>query len=99
MDPRYVFQELDESKPTISVFHEQYGKQKRNRQGYDDDLVEKSLLLRKTTVTDFINSNDPIQMLTVNNFIYFDQKADKTETETEPLIETEADLDEIEKDK
>jgi AdoMet-dependent rRNA methyltransferase SPB1 len=73
-DARFVFEQLDENKPALNVFHPKWGQQKRHRTGYDDNLGP--LLRSKITVTEFISSSEPIALLSGAAVIEWDEEAD-----------------------
>jgi AdoMet-dependent rRNA methyltransferase SPB1 len=72
LDPAYVFEEVVDDRAKINIFHQQYAKQKRHRGGYEAGVGV--LLHRKATVSDFIESEDPVQMLTdLNQLVWGDK--------------------------
>jgi AdoMet-dependent rRNA methyltransferase SPB1 len=70
-DPNHLFKEVvDPGLKKVDIFHKKYEQSnKRSRGGYDASLG--LLLESKTTVTDFLSAEDPIQMLTDQNKIIF----------------------------
>ena len=73
LDPAYVFAEMEggPNGPTkaLNIFSTQYDKQKRHRSGYDGEPGV--LLHRKATVSAFIETDDPVQMLSEQNQLAF----------------------------
>jgi AdoMet-dependent rRNA methyltransferase SPB1 len=76
LDPNHVFKEVTDpnggtsGSSKVDVLHKKYElHNKRHRSGYDDDA---GVLLKKTcTVTQFVQSKDPVRLLTdMNEFIY-----------------------------
>eukprot|EP01038_Epipyxis_sp_PR26KG_P008579 gene8579-11592_t len=64
LDPNHVFKEVeDPGLKKVDIFHKKFDKSnKRQRSGYDESL---GMLLKKTaSISEFISSNDPIQLLT-----------------------------------
>jgi len=56
----------------VNVFHKNFGVHRRQRQGYSDDLDVTHRNIR--TVTEFINSEDPIKMLSELTGFRFDEE-------------------------
>lgn len=77
LDPNHVFKEVgDSGNKKVDVLHKKYDQHnKRHRSGYDDDAG--ILLHSKTTVCDFINSKDPVRLLTDMNAIDFTPECKK----------------------
>jgi AdoMet-dependent rRNA methyltransferase SPB1 len=74
LDPNHVFKEVNDPSASgsnkVDVLHKKYElHNKRHRSGYDDDA---GVLLKKTcTVTQFVQSKDPVRLLTdMNEFVY-----------------------------
>ena len=65
LDPNHVFKSVKTSGTQgPDVMHKQYEKaNRRNRQGYDD-VVGDVLLLKKGTVSEFVDSAEPLRILT-----------------------------------
>lgn len=61
LDAKSVFTDvpLESSKKALSVLHPQYGKKRRQRDGYDTEL----LATRQATEAEFVCCNDPAQFL------------------------------------
>lgn len=76
LDPNHVFKEVaDPGLQKVDVLHKKYEKlNKRHRTGYDESL---GVLLRSTaSVTEFIESTDPVRMLTDKNVFEFSPECD-----------------------
>ncbi|KDO24228.1 hypothetical protein SPRG_09864 [Saprolegnia parasitica CBS 223.65] len=72
LDPEHVFSALEkDAEGGLTIFHPKYGTQKRHREGYDDDLGQ--TLTRVKTITEFVESNDPIRLLTDCTSFKFEQ--------------------------
>ena len=69
LDAKHVFKEVEEQTKAPNVF----GKQPRkpSRVGYEAG----ELLMKKTSVKDFIESRDAIGMLAVNHMFEFDEES------------------------
>ena len=66
MDPNHVFKTVVDKSSTqgVDVMHKKYEKaNKRKRSGYDD-VVGDVLLVKKGTVSDFVNTQEPLRVLT-----------------------------------
>lgn len=78
LDPNHVFKELstaDSGLAKVDVLHKKYDKaNKRHRTGYDDDLGV--LLTREVSVKSFIDSAEPIRVLTDASRLHFSGDAD-----------------------
>ncbi len=74
LDPNHVFREVkDAGLNKIDVMHKKYEQHnKRHRTGYDESLG--MLLTTSRSVTEFVESKDPIRMLTDVNSIEFSDK-------------------------
>ena len=74
LDPNHVFKEVnDPGLQTIDVLHKKFDKHnKRHRSGYDESLG--MTLTLKKTVSEFINSPDPVRVLTDANQIVFTEE-------------------------
>jgi len=74
LDPNHVFKEVvDPGLQSVDVLHKKYDKlNKRHRTGYDDGV---GVVLRNiATVTDFVESKEPVRMLTdINEFRWSDE--------------------------
>ena len=87
LDPNHVFKEVaDPGLQKVDVLHKKYDKlNKRHRTGYDESLGV--LLSSKSSVSEFVESKDPVRMLTDKNVFeftpdcerYFQHKATITE--------------------
>ena len=75
LDGKYVFEQLRSEKKN-DIFHPKYGTQ-RNRSGYDESLPMG--MFTTATATEFIDSKDPIRMLTDVNAIIFGEGCGKLE--------------------
>ena len=76
LDPNHVFKEvIDPGSKGVDVLHKKYEKlNQKNRSGYDESL---GMTLRATTtVSNFIDSLDPVRMLTDINEFYFSKDCD-----------------------
>jgi len=75
LDPAYVFAELEggsnEGK-ALNIFSSQYDRQKRHRSGYDGGVGV--LLHKRGTVSAFLDSEDPVQMLSEQNQLTFEEE-------------------------
>jgi AdoMet-dependent rRNA methyltransferase SPB1 len=74
LDPNHVFKEVnDPGLSKVDVFHKKYEQSnKRHRTGYDESLG--ILLTNSASVSEFVSSKEPIQMLTnINKLIFTDQ--------------------------
>ncbi|CAM9283832.1 unnamed protein product [Discosporangium mesarthrocarpum] len=72
LDPRHAFkQDFDEgNKKGVTIFHKKFDQHnKRQRQGYDDDLGMS--LTRSTKVSTFVDSDDPVRVLTDAHVLEF----------------------------
>jgi len=69
LDPRSVFQEVDigPKNKSLDILHPE--KKKRQREGYDDGDYT---LFKSASILDFIQSNDPIRLLSEVNKLNFD---------------------------
>jgi AdoMet-dependent rRNA methyltransferase SPB1 len=85
-DPRYVFEQLDGPKQQLNVFHPKWGQQRRHRSGYADELGMS--LRKKITVSQFVSSKEPIDLLSGADVIEWDEDADvfKSQKATTPEI-------------
>ncbi|KNE59050.1 23S rRNA (uridine(2552)-2'-O-)-methyltransferase [Allomyces macrogynus ATCC 38327] len=74
LDPRHVFDEVEEQTVThlTSVFQPE--KKKRQREGYGDGDYT---LFHTTTISQFLQSPDPVGILAANNTIEFASDADR----------------------
>jgi AdoMet-dependent rRNA methyltransferase SPB1 len=71
LDPKYVFKEIDDiPNQKINIFSK--NPPKRSRSGYEDGNVT---LFKKISVSDFIESTTPIEMLGEYNQFEFDEKS------------------------
>ena len=74
LDPNHVFKDVsDPGLQTVDVLHKKYDKlNKRHRTGYDDGV---GVLLRSfTSVSDFVNTKEPVRMLTdINEFRFTEE--------------------------
>ncbi|KAJ8600308.1 hypothetical protein CTAYLR_000729 [Chrysophaeum taylorii] len=59
LDPKSVFGDLDRPAPSLSVAHPKYGQRRRQRDGYDGEL----LAPKEATARDFIAAADPGRFL------------------------------------
>lgn len=77
LDPNFVFKEVkDPGLKKVDVLHKKYEKSnKRHRTGYDESLG--ILLSQSVTVTDFLNSTDPVQILTDASELVFTEVCQK----------------------
>ncbi|KAG5181819.1 Spb1 C-terminal domain-containing protein [Tribonema minus] len=72
LDPKHIFDQGYEEgmNKSISVFHKKFDKHnKRHRSGYDESLGQ--LLTRKGTITAFIESEEPIRVLSDMHVLEF----------------------------
>jgi len=72
LDPAYVFAEMEGGPgvgKALNIFSSQYDRQKRHRSGYDGEVGV--LLHKKATVSAFLDSEDPVQMLSEQNQLAF----------------------------
>jgi len=70
LDPKFVFKELDEPNRVVGVFDKQ--PRKPSREGYESGAA---LLYKKTTISDFIASEDPVHVISENNQLLFDENS------------------------
>ncbi|CAI2164310.1 11166_t:CDS:10 [Funneliformis geosporum] len=84
LDPRSVFQEVDigPTNRSVDILHPE--KKKRQREGYDDGDYT---LFKEASVLDFIQSNDPIKLLSEVNKLNFDTDEAKKLLNHEMTIE------------
>ncbi|CAG8526685.1 16478_t:CDS:10 [Funneliformis caledonium] len=84
LDPRSVFQEVDigPTNRSVDILHPE--KKKRQREGYDDGDYT---LFKDASVLDFIQSNDPIKLLSEVNKLNFDTDEAKKILNHETTIE------------
>ena len=77
LDPRTVFEAVEDAgkQKAISVFDKDYTKHRRQRQGYDMDLD--GTMRRLKSVTEFVNTDDPINMLSECNGFTFKEEEDR----------------------
>ncbi|CAM9182039.1 unnamed protein product [Choristocarpus tenellus] len=96
LDPRHAFtQDFDDgNKKGLSIFHKKYNQHnKRQRQGYDDDLGMS--LTRTTKVSSFVDSEDPVRVLTDTHVLEFGPECQvykEHRSTTEELINLCSDL-------
>lgn len=69
LDPKHVFKQIEIPKPPTTVLPL---KKKRNQQGYDDGIM---LLFKRCSISDFIHTETPIQLLADYNQFVFDEPA------------------------
>ncbi|CAG8634514.1 3055_t:CDS:10, partial [Acaulospora morrowiae] len=67
LDSRAVFQDVDIGPTSKSVLES--GKNKRNREGYEDGVYT---LYKESSIFEFINSDDPVKILGSTNKLKFD---------------------------
>jgi AdoMet-dependent rRNA methyltransferase SPB1 len=95
LDPSHVFKEVaDPGLQTVDVLHKKYDKlNKRHRTGYDESL---GMTLRSSkSVSEFIESSDPVRMLTDVNELIFTDSCERYKTHaqmTPELMECFKDL-------
>ncbi|OWZ24531.1 Ribosomal RNA large subunit methyltransferase J [Phytophthora megakarya] len=68
-DPKYVFDQVDAQEKTITIFHPKFSDRKRHREGYDEALG--MTLTNECSVSQFIDTHDPIRLLTDTTRIKF----------------------------
>ncbi|PVV04610.1 hypothetical protein BB560_000887 [Smittium megazygosporum] len=90
LDPRYVFEDLDISKPisTIDIFAPEKKQKKRHREGYEEGNYTQH---KKVSAMEFINSKDPVALLGSVSELAFDSDEAKalakyTETNQDIII-------------
>jgi len=83
LDPKHVFKALDA--PAEKELYLGQKRAKRHREGYDDDI---NLLYRKASVSEFIQSDNPTQVLANNHQLEFDDKSEiyRKDRRTSPEI-------------
>ena len=89
LDPAYVFAELEGGSgvgKALNIFSSQYDRQKRHRSGYDGEVGV--LLHKRGSVSAFLDSEDPVQMLSEQNQLTF-------EKEDAPFLEHKLTTEEI----
>jgi len=82
LDSRFVFKQ-DDLKPKVSLTS--MTKVKKNREGYDTDSV---LLFKKSSVSVFLNAEDPVQCLAQHSMFEFDAETEniRDHAKTTPII-------------
>ena len=80
LDPKHVFEQISadddpNASGPVNIFHKNYGVQKRQRQGYDFEKMD-AAHRRIQTITEFVNSDDPIKMLSDLTGFRFDASCD-----------------------
>lgn len=88
LDPAYVFEDLGMKPKKVDILHGKAGKQKRNREGYDESL---GMILHKTEhVSAFFDSDDPVRVLSeVNQLIFDPENEQDAEIAAHPLTTEE----------
>jgi AdoMet-dependent rRNA methyltransferase SPB1 len=78
LDPNHVFKSVDnKGMQGVDVMHKKYDKlNKRNRQGYDE-VIGDVLLVKKGIVSDFINGEEPLRVLTDVNELDFSEACEE----------------------
>ncbi|GMI13933.1 hypothetical protein TrVE_jg908 [Triparma verrucosa] len=74
--PKHVFSQISSDKKAISVFDKDYTKHRRQREGYSEDLDATMRVMKP--ITEFIDTESPIEMLSESNGFKFDTEADKS---------------------
>ena len=65
LDPRHVFTQVEAAAKPMSIFHKNFGVQKRSRQGYADDL--NANLTRIKDVMEFVDGKEPVDVLSITH--------------------------------
>lgn len=86
LDPRFVFKDIDTAAQQQNIFEVDPKKQKRQRMGYEDGLT---LIYKDCSAHDFVQSKDPITILSTMSAITFkdakSQRYEKNEVTTEEI--------------
>merc|ERR1712137_488453 len=89
-DPKHVFKALDA--PAEKELYLGQKRAKRHREGYDDDI---NLLYRKAPVSEFVESDNPTQVLANNHQLEFDEKSEMYRKNRRTSPEIQACLEDI----
>merc|ERR1712137_398860 len=90
LDPKHVFKALDA--PAEKELYLGQKRAKRHREGYDDDI---NLLYRKAPVSEFVESDNPTQVLANNHQLEFDEKSEMYRKDRRTSPEIQACLEDI----
>jgi len=82
--PKHVFSQISSDKKAISVFDKDYTKHRRQREGYSEDLDATMRVMKP--ISEFIDTESPIEMLSESNGFTFDTEADKSIEATMPDV-------------
>jgi AdoMet-dependent rRNA methyltransferase SPB1 len=74
LDPKHVFEQVEAPKTKPDVFHKKLGRKVRNREGYDESLGMG--LHRRCSVADFVESEDPVRVLSDYHQLEFDARSE-----------------------
>merc|ERR1712137_220244 len=89
LDPKHVFKALDA--PAEKELYLGQKRAKRHREGYDDI----NLLYRKAPVSEFVESDNPTQVLANNHQLEFDEKSEMYRKDRRTSPEIQACLEDI----
>ena len=72
LDPKYVFQDLDPTEKRTNIFDP--SRKERSRGGYAEGS---HILFRKVSARDFLDSKDPLEIISTVNQISFEEEGSK----------------------
>lgn len=86
-EPSVVFKQVEETKKPVDVMHRKQGKKQRQRQGYDDDVGQ--FVYKAAPVKQFIEGDNPVEMLGQFNAFTFDADSSAAGYDTHPATTAE----------